>query len=339
MYNRVGEFRQKSRLSLSGLAKELGISRQSLYAIEAGDQAPKVYLALALARVLEASVDELFPAESDGKYRVEDQVDGASVFRASVAEIDGRMVVRRSSVAGFGAESASTDAIVRTTPSGYDIETRERRSGFFIDGCDPVLGLMAGRVNETQMGIKLRWFQGSNKDSLSRLRSQWSHCAFVHGDESEASLAQDGVVIPFGRWRLALCFQSDNPKAIHGLDDICRPDVTFASRDAGSGVRQFLEDALSKLACPHDVLASSVVFADHYRVAAAVALGVCDAGVVPVSVAQSVGLDYVIVGTHNSSFVFSKEGYDSAQKAGLFDFISSGSFARELSAFGGYELV
>lgn len=337
--NRVGEFRQRAKFSYSGLAKELGISRQSLYAIEAGEQVPKVYLALALAKVLGASIDELFPVQSDANYRIEDQVDGLSVFRACVADVDGRIVVRRPTSAGFGAELIPADAIVRSTSAGYEIESSEKKPGLFIDGCDPVLGIIAGRVNETPMGVKLRWFQGSNQDSLAKLRKQWTHCAFVHGDESEVLLPRDGVVVPFGRWRLALCFPDHNPKAIHALDDICRPDVAFASRDAGSGVRKFLDSALSKFECESDFLDKAVTFADHYRVAAAVALGVCDVGVVPVSVAQSAGLGYVTVGMHSSSFVFSKDGYDSAQRAGLFDLISSSEFARELNAFGGYELA
>jgi putative transcriptional regulator len=60
--NAVRRHRQLGGLTQAHLAQECGVSRQTVVAIEAGDYAPSVYLALRLAQVLGASVEDLFAA-------------------------------------------------------------------------------------------------------------------------------------------------------------------------------------------------------------------------------------------------------------------------------------
>ena len=61
--NRVREARQAAGLTQAELATAVGASRQTVVAVEAGDYAPSVYLALALASCLRASVEDLFDPE------------------------------------------------------------------------------------------------------------------------------------------------------------------------------------------------------------------------------------------------------------------------------------
>src|SRR5215472_4294646 len=58
--NRLGTLRQKRGFSAAQLAGLVGVSRQTIYAIEAGSYMPNTALALKLARVLESTVEELF---------------------------------------------------------------------------------------------------------------------------------------------------------------------------------------------------------------------------------------------------------------------------------------
>jgi len=58
--NRVREWRVRQGLSQSALAAMVGVSRQTIWAIEAGDYNPTVRLALSLADSLRASIGELF---------------------------------------------------------------------------------------------------------------------------------------------------------------------------------------------------------------------------------------------------------------------------------------
>ena len=52
--------RRQQRITQAELAEVAGVSRQTVIAIEQGDYAPSVYLALRVARALDATVEELF---------------------------------------------------------------------------------------------------------------------------------------------------------------------------------------------------------------------------------------------------------------------------------------
>ena len=60
MKNRVKQMRQHRKLTQETLAKELGISRQSLISIEKGKYDPSLPLALAIADFFEKSIEEIF---------------------------------------------------------------------------------------------------------------------------------------------------------------------------------------------------------------------------------------------------------------------------------------
>lgn len=63
----VRERRKDQRLTQADLAALVGVSRQTIIAIEQGDYAPSVYLALRIARALGGTVEELFISETGDK--------------------------------------------------------------------------------------------------------------------------------------------------------------------------------------------------------------------------------------------------------------------------------
>jgi putative transcriptional regulator len=63
--NWVRVHRARLDLTQEELAQRLGVSRQTVHAIERGKAEPSVKLALRLARVLEVDVNELFWLEGD----------------------------------------------------------------------------------------------------------------------------------------------------------------------------------------------------------------------------------------------------------------------------------
>ena len=63
--NKLGTLRQKRGLSAIELARAVGVSRQTIYAIEAGTYVPNTVVALRLARQLESTVEELFHLDED----------------------------------------------------------------------------------------------------------------------------------------------------------------------------------------------------------------------------------------------------------------------------------
>lgn len=64
--NPVRERRTEQRMTQAALAEQVGVSRQTIIAIEQGDYAPSVYLAIRIARTLGGTVEELFTDETGG---------------------------------------------------------------------------------------------------------------------------------------------------------------------------------------------------------------------------------------------------------------------------------
>lgn len=58
--NAVRAARTASGLTQAELASAVGVTRQTVVAVEAGDYAPSVYLALAIATRLDRTVEQLF---------------------------------------------------------------------------------------------------------------------------------------------------------------------------------------------------------------------------------------------------------------------------------------
>lgn len=61
----VKEVRKGAKLTQAQLAQQVGVSRQTIIAIERGDYAPSVYLALKIARELSSKVEQLFHLTDD----------------------------------------------------------------------------------------------------------------------------------------------------------------------------------------------------------------------------------------------------------------------------------
>ena len=60
MKNRVSELRRQAQMTQEDLARGLGVSRQTVNAIENGRYNPSLALALKMARLLDQPVDKIF---------------------------------------------------------------------------------------------------------------------------------------------------------------------------------------------------------------------------------------------------------------------------------------
>jgi putative transcriptional regulator len=68
--NRVRELRTERRLTQEGLGQAVGLTRQSIIAIEKGRFTPSIHTVLVLARALSTSVDQLFWLSEDSQEEV-----------------------------------------------------------------------------------------------------------------------------------------------------------------------------------------------------------------------------------------------------------------------------
>lgn len=61
--NSLQEFRLKKGITQEDLAKELGVTRQTIIAMEKGNYTPSVLLALKIAKYFSTNVENLFKIE------------------------------------------------------------------------------------------------------------------------------------------------------------------------------------------------------------------------------------------------------------------------------------
>ena len=65
LYNRLKEYRVRINVNQSEMGKLVGVSRQTISQIERGDYSPSVTLALKIAKVCDARVEDIFSYEED----------------------------------------------------------------------------------------------------------------------------------------------------------------------------------------------------------------------------------------------------------------------------------
>ena len=63
--NRLKEYRAKINVNQQEMGQLVDVSRQTISQIERGDYSPSVTLALKIAKVFNASVDDIFEYEED----------------------------------------------------------------------------------------------------------------------------------------------------------------------------------------------------------------------------------------------------------------------------------
>jgi len=65
LYNRLKEYRARINVNQSEMGRMVGVSRQTISQIERGDYSPSVTLALKIAKVCNAGVEDIFEYEED----------------------------------------------------------------------------------------------------------------------------------------------------------------------------------------------------------------------------------------------------------------------------------
>lgn len=65
LYNRLKEFRAKIDVNQQEMGRLVGVSRQTISQIERGDYSPSVTLALKIAKVFNAKVEDIFDYEEE----------------------------------------------------------------------------------------------------------------------------------------------------------------------------------------------------------------------------------------------------------------------------------
>lgn len=350
-------------LTQQELAKQAGLTRQAVVAIEAGQYVPNTLVALRLARSLGCSVEELFHLP-DELPRVEAELLTRSPdvsldpsehpARVQVGRV-GERLLARSLVGDTGPFTPADGLIVSGSRVGGRInidllvDPRLIENTAIVMGCDPALTLLGAHLTRRYPSLRLIWIQGGSRAALQALARGEAHAAGTHlwdPVESEYNLpyirrelaGQELIVVTLSQWQQGLIVRKGNPKGIAGFADLLRPDITIANREAGSGSRTLLDLRLTEVgAAPEQVRGYSRELPSHLAVAEAVASGAADAGPGILAIARSLGLGFVPLQEERYDLVIPVAYLNTPPLQALLEIAVSPALRAEVEALGGYD--
>jgi putative molybdopterin biosynthesis protein len=364
--NNLQSIRTKKGLSQVELARQAGITRQAVSAIESNLYLPSTAVALRLASVLDSRVEDLFSLAPP-----EDIVEGTLIgdlpqtertqpIRVKVSTVGKRTVVRPVTYLGEQLSFAiPADGYVTEVSSKRHGDTirvklsRDREAiqqGISVAGCDPAIFLVGEHLRRHKdRTTVVGWSLGSTA-ALQSLQHGEVHIAGVHlfdptsGESNlpflRRSLKGAGYeVVTFATWEEGFLVRSGNPKSIHTAADLAEPAVRLVNREEGSGARLLLDQRLRASGVePTQVQGYDRIVSSHFEVARAITGHHADVGVGIRSSAQFFALDFVPLQSARYDLVVPKPYLQSHPTlAHLFEAIVSKPFRDEIEALGGYD--
>jgi putative molybdopterin biosynthesis protein len=359
--NNLARLRQKRGLSASDLAKQVGVSRQTIYAMEAASYVPNTTVALKLARALETTVEDLFCLPDDAQapaLRAEEVTflpdSGISEPGQAVqlCRVDKRLMASIPSAVQW--YFPASDAVVVRKPVRRgkakvqvfhsEVDFRNR---ILVAGCDPGISVLARHVQTA--GIELVLAHRNSSQALELLKNGCVHIAGTHlRDEAsgESNIPAVGrmfakssaAVISFAVWEEGIVTVRGNPKGIREIADLARKDVSMVNRESGAGSRMLLDSHLQRLGLrPRAVRGYERIAHGHFPAAWQVLSGAADCCIATRAAARVFGLGFIPLVSERYDLAIRRRDLDLPGIQTLLDTLSRSSFRRELESLGGYD--
>jgi putative molybdopterin biosynthesis protein len=365
-HSALRERRVKAGLQQRELAERVGVSRQTLGALEAGESVPATSIALDLARVLACRVEDIFwlgedesPLEAALVGRSEHPLPWGPGLRRRVAlaAVEDRWMAHLldgENAAGFAApadgivaaggkrEGARPSVRVRPLRDGKSL-----RENLFCAGCDPALALLASHVGERLNGGRLHWLEVGSGSALEMLAERQVHVAGVHLYDEESGEHNVGpvrrrlhgramVLVNLAVWEQGLVVAAGNPKKIRGIADLARKGVRVVLREVGTGAQELLHRLAADEGVARKALDTVGVAHGHLALAQMVATGAADAGIGTRAAAACHALDFIPLAEARFDLVIPRERTQEVRWQRLLDVLQSARFRRDLGSLPGY---
>lgn len=341
--SRLRRLRLQRGFSAPQLASRAGVTRQTIYAMEAGSYVPNTLVALRLAQALETTVEALFslePAPPKPTRPVELLAPGLSPGQAVRLCTVGRKTIAVPSPAmPLGLPDA--DAVL---VSGHSVETLEGELGrrLLIAGCDPGLAVLARHLAR-RTGVELITAGCSSTQALGWLKAGQVHVAGSHLPDSlnqvRKTFPRGGYkVVSFAAWEEGLVVAKGNPHGIRGVEDLASPRLTMVNREPGAGSRILLDAELRRLGIPAPRLRGyQRIASGHIAAAWQVSTGAADCCVANRAAGQAFGLDFLPLVRERFDLVIPHRHFDLPAMQSLLDGLQELALRRELQLLGGYD--
>jgi len=358
--NRLSQIRKSRGVGASDLARRVNVSRQTIYAIEAGTYVPNTEVALHLARELEVTVDELFSLHDAAQMSPESLT--AEVLSAGppakgqpvrICQMGSRWVSVPVSASPYYMPEA--DGIIKQTgrTSGRanlvvfaKEEAAQRR--LVLAGCDPATGILSSMVEKIS-GVEVVSAAASSKLALAWLKEGKVHIAGSHLEDpktGEFNLpfirrefpGEDFSVVTFARWEEGLVVAPGNPRGIRKVEDLAWKNVRFVNREPGSGSRALLDKLLEKAGMEAlKVQGYERIAYGHLAAAYYVLSREADVCLATRSAAQTFGLDFIPLHRERYDLVMRRRTGDLPAVKAFLDILQRATLRRKLEVLAGYD--
>jgi putative molybdopterin biosynthesis protein len=240
-------------------------------------------------------------------------------------------------------------------PAGAEVKLRLYRSMseleqtiFAIGSHDMTLDLLAQFL--ATRGRRLASANVGSLGGLVALQRGEAHLAGSHlmdpetGEYNLSYIRQylAGVPVKVIAWvdrQQGLLVRSGNPRSIHSLADLARPEISFVNRQRGAGTRVLLDYHLAHLGiAPQAIKGYNQEEYTHLAVAAAVASGRADCGLGIAAAAQALGLDFVPLYQEQYELVIPASYFDDPLIQPVFDIVDEPAFRQAVAALPGYDI-
>jgi molybdate-binding protein/DNA-binding XRE family transcriptional regulator len=287
-------------LSQRALAEAAGITRQAVSAIENGRVQPSVGIALALARVLGTSVEELFasaPPPSPARFE--------SVAREYTA----------------------------LEPSHHALPV------VYVAGCDVATGLLARHATLRERDTRVLWLPMTNRAALEELRRGRVHAAVVHGAIPRA-VGEGYVRFELATTEEGWLLARDNPLRLRRAADVARRGVRLVNRPVGAGARQLMDEQFRRAALdPQRIAGYAREVPGQLDAGRAIAHGFADVGVGMASIARIYGLDFLALREERCALVVAREAVETQPVRALLETLRSQPYRLDVQALDAYDVT
>jgi putative molybdopterin biosynthesis protein len=315
-----------------------------------------------LAALLGQSEDVRETAPVEPTRKIASKLGLEEFVRAKLGEVNGR-IVATPLPRGAGSITSITEAdgIIRIPADTEGIRENEpvtaellkplselRRTIVIVGSHDNTLDVLADQLKAAHGRISLSSSHVGSMGGLMAIKRGACHLAGSHLLDSEDGTynisyirkylpGRDIKLVNLVHRDNGLIIRRGNPKAIRGMEDLTRPEVTFINRQGGSGTRILLDYRLKQLGIdPAAIKGYATEEFTHMSVAVAVLSGSADAGLGIYAAAKALDLDFIPVVTETYDLVIPAEHYGTENIRILLDVIVSADFKRRVEALGGY---
>jgi molybdate-binding protein/DNA-binding XRE family transcriptional regulator len=342
MLNRLAGMRKARGISAIDLAAQVGVTRQAIYAIEAGTYMPNTVVALKLARVLGASVEDLFAIEEESpanEVRPFEPLDEAMPLGpgepVQVCQVGRRTI--GVAPTRFPAWLPMADGIVSASGRATMARAPEDSNRLLIAGCDPALSLLARHTREA--GIDIILANANSARSLEWLRAGKVDIAGSHLNDPIAG-GRSWSVVTFALWEEGFVVQRGNPRGIRSVADLANPRVRFVNRDEGSGSRRLFNSLVERAGMTASkVKGSETSVPGHLAAAWAVASDTADCCIAAQSAARRFGLDFIPLAGERFELVLHKRDLTKRSVQAVLEVLNRAKFRRQLEMIAGYDVT